>query len=167
MKISITMTFLVAALAFSISDAMAQTVLNSNGDELLKEFNVDPATMNKYEPKQTTSKAGMLLKLVESAIPKINVDTTSGDPTVKVKAPFVNVDVHGGKSNVRVNAPFVNVTTGDSGVNVKAPFVNVGSGGNGGANSPQQQGAASPQQQGAPSQQQGYTPQQSTTPPTP
>lgn len=126
MKISIMMTLLVSALFFSISNGSAQTVLNSNGDELLKDFNVDPSTMKKYEPKQTNSKAGMLLKLVESALPKIDVDTTSGAPSVKVKAPFVNVDVKDGKSNVRVNAPFVNVNTGDSGLNVKAPLVNVG-----------------------------------------
>lgn len=126
MRISITMTFLLAALFFSISDGFAQTVLNSNGDELLKDFNVDPSTMNKYQPKQSSSKTGALLRLVESALPKIDVDTTSGASSVKVKAPFVNVDVKDGKSNVRVSAPFVNVNTGNSGLNVKAPFVNVG-----------------------------------------
>lgn len=60
----------------------------------------------------------------------VKVDTSTGDPKVRVKAPFVNVGVENGQPDVHVNAPFVHVTkSGGSPVSVKAPFTNIGDAG--------------------------------------
>ena len=77
----------------------------------------------------SNSQFGKLLEDMRGLVKDmVQVDTTQGDPKVRVKAPFVNVDVENGHPNVNVNAPFVNVTkSGGKGVNVRAPFANIGS----------------------------------------
>lgn len=102
-----------------------QSILNQNGDELLKDFDVDKNSLGKYEPKPPSGKGATILKMLQSAIPQVNVDTSHGDPIINVKAPFVNVNVKNGQHDVKVNAPFVNVNSGESarsGVEVNAPF---------------------------------------------
>lgn len=114
-----------------MQNCFAQSGVNQgqSNDQQVRDSGVPPSNFNNngYQQRPATSRAGSILQLIESAIPKINVDTTSGSPNVRVKAPFVNVDVKGGQSNVKVNAPFVNVNTAGpgSGVNVDAPFVHV------------------------------------------
>jgi hypothetical protein len=77
----------------------------------------------------SNSQFGKLLENMRGLVKDmVQVDTTQGDPKVRVKAPFVNVDVENGHPNVNVNAPFVNVTkSGGNGVNVRAPFANISS----------------------------------------
>ncbi len=77
----------------------------------------------------SNSQFGKLLEDMRGLVKDmVQVDTSQGDPKVRVKAPFVNVDVENGHPNVNVNAPFVNVTkSGGNGVNVRAPFANIGS----------------------------------------
>ncbi len=113
------------ALLFGLctTQCFAQSILDQKGDQLLNGFDVDQKALNnQYQPKPT--KAQQLFKLLESAIPQVDVDTSNGGTGIKVRAPFVNVNVQNGQSNVKVNAPFVNVDTG-SGVKVNAPFVKV------------------------------------------
>src|SRR3990167_8426379 len=104
---------------------MAQSVLDQGSDELLKGFDVDPAYVRQFQRRPATSNKGPLQKLIDSAMPLIDVDTASGASGIKVNVPFVNVNVGGSQEGVKVRAPFVNVDTGQ-GVSVQAPFVNFG-----------------------------------------
>jgi hypothetical protein len=76
----------------------------------------------------SNSQFGKLLDDMKGLVKDIvKVDTSSGDPRVRVKAPFVNVDVENGQPDVRVNAPFVHVTkSGGKAVSVDAPFTKIG-----------------------------------------
>ncbi len=125
--------------------ASAQGILNQSGDQLLKDFNVDPSQLppqyaqsapapatgtpqsypapaqSQFLPSQPGGGGAKstLLRVLSGAIPKVDVDSAGG---VRVKAPFVNVNVGNGQHDVRVSAPFVNYNTGQ-GANVHVPGI--------------------------------------------
>lgn len=125
--------------------ASAQGILNQSGDQLLKDFNVDPSQLppqyaqsapapatgtpqsypapaqSQFLPSQSGGGGAKstLLRVLSGAIPKVDVDNAGG---VRVKAPFVNVNVGNGQHDVRVSAPFVNYNTGQ-GANVHVPGI--------------------------------------------
>lgn len=123
--------------------ASAQGILNQSGDQLLKDFNVDPNQLppqyaqsapapatgtpqsypapvqSQFLPSQPGGAKSTLLRVLSGAIPKVDVDNAGG---VRVKAPFVNVNVGNGQHDVRVSAPFVNYNTAQ-GANVHVPGI--------------------------------------------
>jgi hypothetical protein len=107
------------------SDALAQSVVNSSSDQ--PERDTKRQSDNRPAPR---GKVAKLLKLVGSAVPRVDVDSSSAGPAIKVRAPFVNVNRvgTGTPGAVNVKAPFVNLNntpSGSSTVSVKAPFVAV------------------------------------------
>lgn len=122
-RLALSAVWLASLLIPSVSPCLAQSVLNQSPDDLLKGFDVSPSTMQKFQPRPTTFKAGMLLKLLETAMPSVDIGTANDGTAIKVKAPFVKVDVAGnGQQSIKVKAPFVNLDT-HSGLVLNAPFV--------------------------------------------
>lgn len=83
--------------------------------------------MQQHQGVSNSSLKGLIDEMKGMVKDMVKVDTSTGDPRVRVKAPFVNVGVENGQPDVNVNAPFVHVTkSGGSPVSVKAPFTKIG-----------------------------------------
>jgi hypothetical protein len=102
------LTFLI----LSIPDAHAQSILNQSGDDLLKDFDVDPNQVASQYQQKPVGKAQAFLQMLSAAMSRgdsnNNNKTVSDDKsTLRLRAPFVKFDMANGQRCVRVNAPFV------------------------------------------------------------
>src|SRR5262249_52558352 len=95
MRKKLAASVLILATLFPIAqNAYSQSILDQDRDELLKGFDVDPSSLSQYQPKSTAlGTAGQLLKFLSSALPSISLQTSGGEPNLRVKAPFVNLTV--------------------------------------------------------------------------
>lgn len=145
--------FLAVVSAAQPLPATAQgSILNQSGDELLKDFGLDPSQLPPQyaksapspapaapgtalaptQPQSPTTAQGQFLQsqpgggakstLLRMLSGAIPKVDVDKAGGVKVKAPFVNVNVGNGQHHVQVSAPFVNYNTGQ-GARVHVPGI--------------------------------------------
>jgi len=102
-----------------------QSILNSRPDDLLKNFDVDPASLKQYDRKPL---AATLLGHLTDLLPKVDVKKDGGKASLHVKAPFINLALGGEHRLVSVKAPFVKVDAGNA-LSVQTPLTDFNLGG--------------------------------------